>query len=138
MQRKAAVLSQAWATAILWSRDSRRGLVRRSYGPRIAPRPAEQYISPRADGRPTLAANTSAAGSEWVACRCCGKLFPAANVVRFRYHLDDAVCVCCVEWLHARSRPIVRRLYPIWQLPARLKFAASSAAGSHAGSDSSR
>ncbi len=43
------------------------------------------------------------------------------NVVRFYDHPDDALCVICVEWLHGRSRPIVRRLYPMWQVPARIR-----------------
>lgn len=43
------------------------------------------------------------------------------NVVRFYDHPGDALCVICVEWLHSRSRPIVRRLYPIWQVPALIR-----------------
>lgn len=58
---------------------------------------------------------------EWLPCHCCGKSFPAENVVRFHDHPDDALCVMCVEWLYGRSRPIARRLWPMWQAPARMR-----------------
>lgn len=70
------------------------------------------------------------ASDTWLACHCCAKSFPAENVVRFHNHPEDALCVSCVEWLHNRSRPIARRLSPLWpgwQLPARIRarFAAA-------------
>jgi hypothetical protein len=42
-------------------------------------------------------------------------------MVRFEYHPADALCVACVSWLYDRSRPIVRRLYPFWRLPVRIR-----------------
>jgi uncharacterized paraquat-inducible protein A len=59
--------------------------------------------------------------SHWVACHCCGKSFPAENLVNFADHPEDGICVVCVEWLHDRSRPIARRLNPIWQLHPRVR-----------------
>jgi len=59
----------------------------------------------------------------WADCHCCGRSYPAVNMVRFHAHPDDALCVTCVAWLSERSRPIVRRLYPVWQLPARVRAA---------------
>jgi len=59
--------------------------------------------------------------SEWAACHCCGLHYLAANMVSFEYHPDDALCVACVSWLYDRSRPIVRRLNPIWRLPVRIR-----------------
>jgi hypothetical protein len=55
---------------------------------------------------------------EWGACYCCGRSYLTTNMVRFHRHPDDALCVGCVSWLHDCSRPIIRKLYPIWQLPA--------------------
>ena len=57
----------------------------------------------------------------WTECHCCGKWFPDINLVRFHSHPDDALCVTCVEWLRRRARPIARRLYPVWQVPARMR-----------------
>jgi len=57
----------------------------------------------------------------WVDCRCCGRAFPAENVVRFTFRPQEALCVSCVNWLHDLSRPIARRLYPIWRLPSRIR-----------------
>jgi hypothetical protein len=79
---------------------------------------------------------------EWDSCYCCGRSYPAINMVRFHRHPGDALCVGCVTWLHGRSRPIIRRLYPIWQLPAfvrawlalTLPAAGSAAGGEKAGS----
>jgi hypothetical protein len=65
--------------------------------------------------------NESLGGGEWAPCHCCGRSYLTANMVRFQRHPDDAVCINCVSWLHDRSRPIVRKLYPTWQLPARLR-----------------
>ena len=85
------------------------------------PAPPDRQSCPLTEGGPALTDYAPVGASKWIACHCCGRLFPAENVLRFRDHPDDALCVCCVEWLHVRSRPIVRRLYPIWQLPARLR-----------------
>lgn len=57
---------------------------------------------------------------EWAPCHCCGKSFPAANVVRFDKHPDDALCVGCAQWLNDRARPIARRNSPLWPRPARI------------------
>ena len=65
----------------------------------------------------------SADASHWIPCHCCGRSYPTENMVRFQRHPGDAVCVACVAWLGACSRPIVRRLYPLWQLPARVRAA---------------
>ena len=59
--------------------------------------------------------------SEWAPCHCCGLHYLASNMVRFECHPDDAVCVACVSWLYDRSRPIVRKLYPLWRLPGRIR-----------------
>jgi hypothetical protein len=42
-------------------------------------------------------------------------------MVRLHNHPDEALCVGCVAWLYDRSRPIARKLYPIWHLPARIR-----------------
>jgi hypothetical protein len=55
-------------------------------------------------------------------CHCCGRSFPVENMVAFHHNPGDHVCVTCIDWLDARSRPIARRLWPIWQLPARLRY----------------
>jgi hypothetical protein len=60
----------------------------------------------------------------WLACHCCGKHFPAQNVIRFHDHPDDGLCLGCLEWLHNRGRHLARRLNPIWpgwQLPVRIR-----------------
>jgi hypothetical protein len=62
----------------------------------------------------------SLAASEWAPCYCCGKSYGAENLVSFRCHPGDGICVLCAEWLYSCSRLIARRLHPIWQLPARL------------------
>jgi len=59
--------------------------------------------------------------SQWLACRCCGKSFPAQNLVSFSKHPGEAICVRCTEWLYGRSRPIARRLSPFWQMPPRIR-----------------
>lgn len=59
----------------------------------------------------------------WLPCHCCGRMFPAENLVNFHDHPDDALCVTCLEWLRSRARPIARRLYPMWQMPARIRAA---------------
>jgi hypothetical protein len=61
------------------------------------------------------------ATSDWILCHCCGKTFPAHNVVRFHCHPGDAICVQCAAWLYYRSRPIARRLNPTWHVPARMR-----------------
>jgi hypothetical protein len=73
---------------------------------------------------------------EWASCYCCGRFYPVTRMVRFYRHPDDALCVHCVAWLHDCSRPIIRGLRPIWQLPAFIRAwltaalpAADSAAG---------
>jgi hypothetical protein len=71
--------------------------------------------------RSAAAAGNAARASHWLACRCCGKSFPAENLVQFRDHPEDVICVTCVYWLHGRSKPIARRLYPVWQLPVRVR-----------------
>jgi len=68
-----------------------------------------------------LTENALPATSHWSPCHCCGLHFLAANMVRFEYHPEDALCVACVSWLYDRSRPIVRRLYPLWRLPVRIR-----------------
>jgi hypothetical protein len=65
--------------------------------------------------------NAPSVADEWTSCFCCGRSYPTINMVRFQRHADEALCVGCVAWLHNRSRPIVRKLYPIWQLPARIR-----------------
>lgn len=60
--------------------------------------------------------------SAWADCHCCGRTYPAQNVVRFYRHPEDAICVTCIDWLYARGRPIARRLWPVWQLPARIRY----------------
>jgi hypothetical protein len=109
------------ATAIMRSRNPRPGPVRRSYGLNRSASQPEPYATARTDRSQAEAKQALADGSEWLSCHCCGKVFPAGNMVRFHDYSDDAVCVHCVEWLHVRSRPIVRRLYPIWQLPTRIR-----------------
>ena len=87
---------------------------------------------PRHDGRPhrqlPVTARTVAVtehvlpgGGDWAPCHCCGRSYPATNMVRFQYHPDDALCVSCVAWLYDRSRPIARKLYPIWPWLARIR-----------------
>ena len=83
--------------------------------------PLHRRSCERTEGGTALTDYPPPGAGEWVACHRCGRLFPAENVVRFCDHPGDALCVSCVEWLHARSRPIVRRLYPIWQLPAYIR-----------------
>ena len=61
------------------------------------------------------------ATSQWAPCHCCGLHYLAANMVRFECHPADALCVACVSWLYDNSRPIVRRLYPLWRLPVRIR-----------------
>ncbi len=65
--------------------------------------------------------DTTGSTGEWIRCYCCARSFPVQNVVRFCDHPDDAVCVRCTEWLHAGSRPIARRLHPLWQLASRIR-----------------
>jgi hypothetical protein len=75
---------------------------------------------------------------EWACCYCCGRSYPTTNMLRFRRHPSDALCVGCVAWLHDCSRPIIRRLYPIWQLPAFVRAwmtAALPAVGNAAGGE---
>jgi len=67
--------------------------------------------------------------SDWASCHCCGKYYLAINMVRFEHHPDDALCVTCVAWLYDRSKPIFRKLYPIWELPARIRARRTSGAG---------
>jgi hypothetical protein len=59
--------------------------------------------------------------AEWLPCYCCGRSFESANMVRFRDHPEDGLCVSCVAWLDNASRPIVRRLNPVWKLPAFIR-----------------
>jgi hypothetical protein len=81
---------------------------------------------------------------EWASCYCCGRSYLAAHMVHFHRHPDEALCVRCVDWLHDCSRPIIRRLRPIWQLPAfartwltsALPAADSPAGGEKAGNGS--
>jgi hypothetical protein len=68
-----------------------------------------------------IPAMTSAGVGEWFPCHCCGRSYEARNMVRFDRHPEHGICVGCAEWLYNRSRPIVRRLHPIWQLPARVR-----------------
>ena len=77
----------------------------------------------RASGRtePALTEKRLPGAGDWVRCYCCGRSYLADHMVRFHDHPDDALCVGCVAWLHDRSRPVVRRLYPIWQLPALIR-----------------
>jgi hypothetical protein len=63
----------------------------------------------------------SASASHWLACHCCGKSFPAENLVNFLDHPEDVICVGCVEWLRDRSKPIARRLNPLWQVHPRIR-----------------
>jgi hypothetical protein len=65
--------------------------------------------------------NALARIGDWAPCYCCGRSHLAANMVRFMHHPDDALCVACVAWLYDVSRPIVRKLYPLWQLPVRIR-----------------
>jgi hypothetical protein len=58
--------------------------------------------------------------SDWLACHSCNRSYEAVNMMRFDYHPRDALCVPCAESLYNRSRPIHRRLHPIWPLPARI------------------
>lgn len=106
----------------------RRDRLRAVVGPRAAEGRDEGRPGARVNGRatrsgwsPALTPNAPPGASDWIPCRCCGRSFPADNLVRFYDHPDDGLCVRCVEWLHARSRPIARRLYPMWQLPARVR-----------------
>jgi len=59
------------------------------------------------------------ASCEWLLCHCCGRSFPAGNMVAFHRNPGDRVCVTCAAWLYDRSRPISRRLFPVWRLRAR-------------------
>jgi hypothetical protein len=70
---------------------------------------------------PALTESASPDASDWSPCHCCGRFYLTANMVRLHSHPDDALCVGCVAWLYDRSRPIVRKLYPIWRLPARIR-----------------
>jgi hypothetical protein len=75
----------------------------------------------RTERSPALTENTLPGTSQWAPCHCCGLHYLAADMVRFEYHPDDALCVACVSWLYDCSRPIVRRLYPLWRLPGRIR-----------------
>lgn len=57
--------------------------------------------------------------SDWLACHSCNRSYQAVNMMRFDYHPGDALCVTCAESLYNRSRPIHRRLHPIWPLAPR-------------------
>jgi hypothetical protein len=65
--------------------------------------------------------NALTSARDWIPCHCCGRHYLVANMVRFELHPDDAVCIGCVAWLSHRSRPIVRKLHPIWHLSARIR-----------------
>jgi hypothetical protein len=65
--------------------------------------------------------NALSGARDWIPCHCCGRHYLVTNMVRFEHHPDDAVCIGCVAWLHNRSRPIIRKLHPIWQLSARIR-----------------
>jgi hypothetical protein len=71
---------------------------------------------PDAAARPLTAA-TADADDQWLACYCCGLSFVGSNMVAFRCHPEDRVCVGCAAWLSSRSRPIARRIYPLWRMP---------------------
>lgn len=77
--------------------------------------PPDQWRA--ATGSRPMAAGTGAA-AQWAACYCCGLSFAASNMVAFHRYPEQGVCVGCVAWLYRRRRPIVRRIYPILQLPA--------------------
>jgi hypothetical protein len=55
--------------------------------------------------------------AQWLACYCCGLSFVGSNMVAFHCHPDDRICVSCAAWLSSRSRPIARRIYPLWRMP---------------------
>lgn len=52
------------------------------------------------------------AAGQWLRCFCCGLWFEVGNMVRFEKHPEDGVCVGCATWLHHRSQPIIRKIYP--------------------------
>jgi hypothetical protein len=58
---------------------------------------------------------------DWIPCHCCGKTFPDENVVSLQSHPGDAICIDCAAWIYNQSRPIARRLSPVWQLPPRVR-----------------
>jgi hypothetical protein len=66
--------------------------------------------------------------SDWLACRCCSRSYQAYNMVRFDRRPGDAICTTCAESLYTRSRPIHRRLHPIWPLTARIRARLTPAA----------
>jgi hypothetical protein len=82
---------------------------------------------PSCGAAPVLASVVTSQVDEWVPCFCCGRSFAAVNMVSFERHPDHSVCVACTEWLYTRSRPIARRLSPIWKLPARIRSRATPA-----------
>lgn len=59
--------------------------------------------------------------SDWLACRCCNRSYPALNMIRFECSPGDAICVTCAESLYSQSRPIHRRLHPVWPLVTRIR-----------------
>jgi hypothetical protein len=59
--------------------------------------------------------------SDWLACRCCNRSYQTLDMIRFDYRPGDAICVTCAESLYSQSRPIRRRLHPIWPLAARIR-----------------
>lgn len=65
--------------------------------------------------------------SDWLACRCCNRSYEALNMVRFEHRPWHAICTTCAESLYTRSRPIHRRLHPIWPLAARIRARLSPA-----------
>lgn len=54
----------------------------------------------------------TAAAHKGLACYCCGGSFDAADLVRFSRHPQDGVCAGCAAWLHERSLPVTRKIYP--------------------------
>src|SRR5215469_7920479 len=83
--------------------------------------PHKPPAHPATERSTALTENAALADSEFVPCHCCGRSFPAPNMVRFDRHPGDAICVTCVAWLHDRSRPIARRLNPILPLAGRIR-----------------
>jgi hypothetical protein len=59
---------------------------------------------------------------DWAPCYCCRRSYLAANMVSLCHRSGDVLCVSCVAWLYDRSRPIVRKLHPIWEWPARIRL----------------
>jgi hypothetical protein len=72
--------------------------------------------------------NTPLDISHWLACRCCNRSYEALNMVRFDHRPGDAICTTCAEALYSRSRPIHRRLHPIWPLATRIRARLTPAA----------